>query len=147
MICAAVFHYVWFTRLFLFAPVVYEVWAMAAGNLGRNAVSLNRLEEAEAAFTRTLQLHSKVYTSSVELALLRSQRVDWPRVRQAFRQYLTVTEFCSLPQTLGALSSGISIESRFNNQKLAGDSTRIHKKLHQDSTEYAELKQRMTDAN
>ena len=137
MICAAVFHYVWFTWRSLWASVLNEVRAMAAGNLGRSAVSLNRLEEAEAALTCTLQLHSNVYTSSVELALLRSQRGDWPGVRQAFRQYLTVTEFCSLPQTLGVLPSGISIESRFNNQKLTGDFTRIHKKLHHDYTEYA----------
>ena len=38
-------------------------------------------------------------------------------------------------------------ESRFNNQKLADDFTRILTTLYQDSPEYAEPQQRMTDAN
>ena len=80
---------------------MYEGRAVAFENLGRSAVSLNRLEEAEVAFTHT------------------------PR----------------------ALLAGITIESRFNNQKLVDDFTRILTTLYQDSPEYAELQQRMTDAN
>ena len=57
------------------------------------------------------------------------------------------TEFYSLPYTSKALLAGITIESRFNNQKLVDKFTRIPKNLYQDSPEYAELKQRMTDAN
>ena len=99
---------------------MYEGRAVAFENLGRSAVSLDRPEEAEVAFTRALQ---------------------------AFRQYLTTTEFYSLPHTPRALLAGIIIEGRFNNQKLVDDFTRILTTLYQDSPEYAELQQRMTDAN
>ena len=126
---------------------MYEGRAMAFRNLDRSAVSLNRLEKTEVAFPRALQLNSNLYTSSVKLALLSFQRGDWPGSRQTFRQYLTTTEFFSLPHAPRALLAGITIESRFNNQKLVGDFTRIPKAPHQDSPEYAELKQRMTDAN
>ena len=67
------------------------------------AMRLNRLEEAEVAVTRPMQLDSNLYTSSVELAPLRFQRVDWPGARQAFRQYLMITELYSLPHTSRAL--------------------------------------------
>lgn len=126
---------------------MYEGRAVAFENLGRSAVSLDRPEGAEVAFTRALQLNSNLYISSIELALLRFQRGDWPGARQAFRQYLTTTEFYSLPHTPRALLAGIIIEGRFNNQKLVDDFTRILTTLYQDSPEYAELQQRMTDAN
>ena len=70
---------------------MHEGRAVAFENLGRSAVSLNRLEEAEVAFTHT------------------------PR----------------------ALLAGITIESRFNNQKLVDNFTRILTTLYQDSPEYA----------
>ncbi len=125
----------------------YIQLAVAFENLGRSAVSLDRPEEAEVAFTRALQLNSNLYISSIELALLRFQRGDWPGARQAFRQYFTTTEFYSLPHTPRALLAGITIEGRFNNQKLVDDFTRILTTLYQDSPKYAELQQRMTDAN
>ncbi|MEC8355837.1 MAG: tetratricopeptide repeat protein [Pseudomonadota bacterium] len=80
---------------------MYEGRAVAFENVGGSAVSPNRLEEGEVAFTHI------------------------PR----------------------ALLAGIIIESRFNNQKLVDDFTRIPTTLYQDSSEYAELQQRMPDAN
>ena len=108
---------------------MYEGRAMAFRNLDRSAVSLNRLDKTEVAFPRALQLNSNLYTSSVKLALLSLQRGDWPGSRQTFRQYLTTTEFFSLPCTPRALLAGITIESRFNYQKLVDDFTRIPKSL------------------
>ena len=119
MIRAAVFHYARFTRHFLWVFVVvgmnacvttktsgFNVGPMGEESLDNNiqlAVRLNRLEEAEVAVTRAIQLNSNLYTSSVELAPLRFKRVDWPGARQAFRLYLTTTEFYSLPHTSRAL--------------------------------------------
>ena len=80
---------------------MYEGRTVSFENLGRSAMSLNRLEEAAVAFTHT------------------------PR----------------------ALLADITIESRFNNQKLVDDFTRMLTTFYQDSPEYAELQQRMTDAN
>ena len=119
MIRAAVFHYARFTRHFLWVFVLVgmnacvttktsglNVGPMGEESLDNNiqlAVRLNRLEEAEVALTRAIQLNSNLYTSSVELAPLRFKRVDWPGARQAFRLYLTTTEFYSLPHTSRAL--------------------------------------------
>ena len=119
MIRAAVFHYARFTRHFLWVLVLvgmnacvttktsgFNVGPMGEESLDNNiqlAVRLNRLEEAEVAVTRAIQLNSNLYTSSVEFAPLRFKRVDWPGARQAFRLYLTTTEFYSLPHTSRAL--------------------------------------------
>ena len=119
MIRAAVFHYARFTRHFLWVFVLvgmnacvttktsgFNVGPMGDESLDNNiqlAVRLNRLEEAEVAVTRAIQLNSNLYTSSVELALLRFKRVDWPGARQTFRLNLTTTEFYSLPHTSSAL--------------------------------------------
>ena len=119
MIRAAVFHYARFTRHFLWVFVLvgmnafvttktsgFNVGPMGEESLDNNiqlAVRLNRLEEAEVAVTRAIQLNSNLYTSSVELAQPRFKRVDWPGARQAFRQNLTTTGFYSLPHTSRAL--------------------------------------------
>ena len=119
MIRVAVFHYARFTRHFLWVFVLvgmnacvttktsgFNVGPMGKESLDNNirlAVRLNRLEEAEVAVTRAIQLNSNLYTSSVDLAPLRFKRVDWPGARQAFRQNLTTTGFYSLPHTSRAL--------------------------------------------
>ena len=119
MIRAAVFHYARFTSHFLWVFVLvgmnacvttktsgFDVGPMGEESLENDiqlAVRLNRLEEAEVAVPRAIQLNSNLYTSSVELAPLRFKRVDWPGARQAFRLYLTTTEFYSLPHTSRAL--------------------------------------------
>ena len=71
----------------------------------------------------------------------------WASVLVGMNACVTTTEFYSLPHTPRALLPGISIERRFNNQKLVDDFSRIPKSFYQDSPEHAELKQRMTDAN
>ncbi|MEC7126268.1 MAG: hypothetical protein VXW46_04855, partial [Pseudomonadota bacterium] len=102
MMRAAVFHYARSIRHFLWVFVLvgtnacvttktsgFNVGPMGEESLDNNiqlAVRLNRLEEAEVAVTRAIQLNSNLYTSSVELAPLRFKRVDWPGARQAFRQ-------------------------------------------------------------
>ena len=126
---------------------MYEGRAIAFENLGRSALRLGRNEEAELAFQRALQLNSNLYVSSVELALLRSQRGDWNGARRAFQQYLTTVEFFSLPHTPRALLAGITIEGQFQNDQLVDDFTRILTTLYQDSPEYAALQQRLSDAN
>ena len=119
MIRAAVFHYARFTRHFLWVFVLvgmnacvttktsgFNVGPMGEESLDNNiqlAVRLNRLEEAKVAVTRAIQLNSNLHTSSVELAPLRFKRVNWPGAWQAFRLYLTTTEFYSLPHTSRAL--------------------------------------------
>ena len=68
---------------------------------------------------------------------------DNSRARQAFRQFLTTSEFFSLTHTPRALLGAISIESGFNTQKLVDDFPRILTTPYQSSPAYAELKRKM----
>jgi len=72
---------------------------------------------------------------------------DNSRARQAFRQFLATTELSSLPHTPRALLADITIESRFNTQKLVDDFSRIPTTPYQNSPAYAELQQRMIDVS
>ncbi len=120
------------------SDTMYEGRAIAFENLGRSAIRLNRLDEAELAFQRALQLNGNLYISAVELALLRANRQDWVGARRVFQQYLTTAQFYNLPHTPRALLAGIKIEGNFQNRELVDDFTRILTTLYQDSPEYAE---------
>ena len=93
----------------------------------------------DAYFMRALTLNSIMSALSIELALLDMQRGSWPGARQVSRQFLTTTEFYSLPHIPRALLAGIPKESRFNNHKLVDDFTRIPTSRSQEFSEYAEL--------
>lgn len=125
---------------------MYEGRAIAFENLGRSALPLDRKAEAEQAFQRALQLNGNLYVSAVELALLRAERQDWEGARQAFQQYLTTAEFYNIPHTPRALLAGISIESKFQNQELVRNFTRILTTLYRESPEF-EAYLELTDVN
>ena len=126
---------------------MYEGRGVAFENLGRSALRLERVSDAETAFQRALQLNSNLYISAVELALLLAQREDWQGARFAFQRYLTTTDFYGIPHTPRALLAGITIEGYFQNLDLVNDFTRILTTLYRDSPEYAALQQRLSDAN
>lgn len=115
---------------------MYEGRAIAFENLGRSAIRLGKTLEAELAFQRALQLNGNLYVSAVELAILRADREDWAGARNAFQRYLTTADFYNIPHTPRALLAGISIESRFQNQDLVRDFTRILTTLYRESPEY-----------
>jgi type IV pilus assembly protein PilF len=115
---------------------MYEGRAIAFENLGRSAIRLGKTQEAELAFQRALQLNGNLYVSAVELAILRADREDWAGARNAFQRYLTTADFYNIPHTPRALLAGISIESRFQNQDLVRDFTRILTTLYRESPEY-----------
>lgn len=115
---------------------MYEGRAIAFENLGRSALPLGKKQEAELAFQRALQLNGNLYVSAVELAILRAEREDWAGARSAFQRYLTTADFYNIPHTPRALLAGISIESRFQNQNLVRDFTRILTTLYRESPEY-----------
>ena len=125
---------------------MYEGRAIAFENLGRSAVSLGLKSEAEQAFQRALQLNGNLYVSAIELALLRAERQDWEGARRAFQQYLTTAEFYNIPHTPRALLAGISIESKFQNQELVRNFTRILTTLYRESPEF-EAYLELTDVN
>lgn len=128
------------------ADVDYEGRSIAFENLGRSAIELGRLEEAERAFGRALILNSNLYNSSLELAILRLDRGDWALSRQAFQQYLTTVEFNDIPLTPNALLAGIRIENYFQNSEAVEGFVLILSTIYQDSPEY-QVYQELSDAN
>ncbi len=126
--------------------IAYEGRAIAFENLGRSAIRLNEYSDAEFAFRRALQMNPDLYVSAVELAMILYEKEDWPGSRQVFQQYLTTTDFYSIPHTPRALLAGIQIEGRFQNAELVDSFALILTTLYQDSPEY-EAYQRISNAN
>ncbi len=91
-------------------------------------------------------MNPDLYVSAVELAMILYEKEDWPGSRQVFQQYLTTTDFYSIPHTPRALLAGIQIEGRFQNAELVDSFALILTTLYQDSPEY-EAYQRISNAN
>ena len=113
----------------------YENRAIAFENLGRSALRIDRLQDAEYAFERAMQINSNLYISALELARLKFDNQDWVGARQYYRRYLTIVDFFGVAHTPQALLAGIQIEGRFQNQELVDDFVLLLN-LYQDSPEY-----------
>ncbi len=124
----------------------YEGRAIAFENLGRSALRLERLQDAEYAFERALQINGNLYVAALELARLKFDNQDWNGARQNYRQYLTNVEFYSIPHSPRALLAGIQIEGRFQNQEIVNNFSLILRTLYQDSPEY-QAYQRLNNAH
>ncbi|PCJ23244.1 MAG: type IV pilus biogenesis/stability protein PilW [SAR86 cluster bacterium] len=123
----------------------YEGRAVAFESLGRTALRVNRISDAQRAFERALQLNSNLYIASLELALLHFGQQDFASARAVFQSYLTTAQFNDIPHSPRALLAGIQIEGHFNNQKIVDDFTLILRTLFQSSPEY-QAYQRLDDA-
>lgn len=128
------------------ADTSYEGRSIAFENLGRSALRLNKMEDADRAFTRALQLNANLYVSSIELALVKFQQEHWDEARQIFRQYLTTAEFYNIPHTPRALVAGIQIEGYFSNQEFVDNFELILTTIYADSPEAARY-QGLSNAN
>jgi type IV pilus assembly protein PilF len=124
----------------------YEGRAIAFENLGRSALRLGRIDDAEAAFERGLQLNANLYVTALELAIIKADEENWPEARRNFQRYLTIVSFFNIPHTPRALLAGIQIEGKFQNASAVQDYTLILTTLYQDSPEYL-LYQRTLNAN
>ena len=113
----------------------YEGRAIAFENLGRSAVRLGQIDDAENAFERALQLNDNLYLSALELSQIRLDQQNWNAARQSYRQYLTVLEFYNIPHTPKSLWVGIQIEQQFQNSQLIEDFSLLLTTLYQDSPE------------
>ncbi|MGI9250627.1 MAG: type IV pilus biogenesis/stability protein PilW [Pseudohongiellaceae bacterium] len=127
------------------ADTAYEGRAIAFENLGRSALSLERIAEAETAFQRALTLNPGLYVSSLELADIYISKQDWPTARRYFQQYIAASQRF-FPLTPRALLAGIEIESQFANEELTAAYARTLETLHRDSPEYNEYKTRLMPA-
>lgn len=93
----------------------YSGRAQAFENLGLAGLRLQRLEEAEYAFGRALQLNANQLRSSMELASLHLQKQDVLQARAYYRNYLTLIQFYNIAQTSRSLWVGIQLENALGN--------------------------------
>ncbi|MEQ8953131.1 MAG: type IV pilus biogenesis/stability protein PilW [Gammaproteobacteria bacterium] len=128
------------------ADTSYEGRAVAFENLGRVALRLARLDEAERAFGRALQLNSNLYVSALELSVLLVRSGDWQRARDIFQQYMTTVQFFSIPHSPRALLAGIQIEGYFQNQERVQQFVRQLTTQHGNSPEFQTYR-RLVDGN
>ena len=124
----------------------YDGRATAFENQGRAALRLGRIDDAEFAFGRALQLNANLHISALEQALIAFNRGNLDRAHRSFEQYLTIVNFYSIPHTPRALLAGIQIEGHFKNQEIVNNFALILTGLYQDSPEY-EIYQRLSDAH
>lgn len=94
----------------------YTGRAQAFENLGLAGLRLQRLEEAEYAFGRAVQLNANLLRSSVELASLNLQKQDVLQARAYYRNYLTLIQFYNIAQTPRGLWVGIQLENALGNE-------------------------------
>ena len=127
------------------ADTEYEGRAIAFENLGRAALRLNRLDDAQNYFQRALQLNSNLYVSALELSVIYLQREDFPAARLSYQTYLTIVEFYNVPHTPRALLAGIQIEGHYDNQELVDSFALILSTLYQSSPEY-QIYKRLSNA-
>ncbi|MBQ12991.1 MAG: type IV pilus biogenesis/stability protein PilW [Gammaproteobacteria bacterium] len=120
--------------------------AFAFENLGRSALRLDRMDDAESAFMRALQLDANLYVSALELSQIRFDRQNWNSARQSYQQFLTILDFYNIAHTPRSLWIGIQIERIFQNSQLVNDFSLLLSTLYQDSPEY-QLYRRSSNGN
>ncbi len=128
------------------ADTSYEGRALAFENLGRVALRMAELGDAEAAFGRALQLNSNLYVSALELSVLKLAGGDWQTARDMFQQYMTTVQFYDIPHSPRALLAGIQIEGYFDNSERVNEFVRILTSNHRDSREF-QIYVQATNAN
>lgn len=93
----------------------YTGRAQAFENLGLAALRLQRIDDAEYAFGRAVQLDNNRLRSSLELAALFLQKQDVLQARAYYRNYLTLLQFYNIAQNARGLWVGIQLEDALGN--------------------------------
>jgi len=97
--------------------VEYPGRPQAFENLGLAALRLNRAAEAEAAFSRAVQLNSQQFRSSLELTDLNLKKGDVLQARQFYRNYLALLQFYRMAHNARSLWIGIQLENALGNNE------------------------------
>lgn len=87
----------------------YPSRAQAFENLGLAALRTGRQPEAEAAFTRAIQLNGNLIRSLHELVAINLARQNISQADAYYRNYLTIAQFYSLEHSARALWLGIQL--------------------------------------
>lgn len=124
----------------------YEQRSQAFENLGIAALRLERLPEAEQAFTRAMQLNANQLRSALELCLINLDRGDVLQARAYWRNYLTLMQFYRIGHNARSLLVGARLEKALGNE---GNAHQFGERLRAnfpDSNEYAMYQQELRQA-
>lgn len=94
----------------------YEARPQAFENLGLAALRLNRVDAAETAFGRALQLNPNQLRSSLELVTLNLAKNNVQQAGIYYRNYLTLLQLYSIPHNARSLWVGIQLEAALGNR-------------------------------
>lgn len=97
------------------ADAEYQARPQAFENLGLAALRLERIDAAENAFTRALQLNSNQLRSSLEMTSINLQKKDVLQARAFYRNYLNLLQLYKIGQTAHSLWVGIQLEHTLGN--------------------------------
>jgi len=123
------------------ADTAYPNRAQAFENMGLAAIQLQRLNDAEFAFNRALQLNGNRLRSTLELADLNLQRSNLAGARDYYQRFLTLQQFFNLQQTARSLWVGIQLEDAGGNNARLQEYAALLAERFPDSTEYALYRQ------
>ena len=123
----------------------YPQRSQAFENLGIAALRLGRLDDAEQAFTRALQLNANQLRSALELASINLNRSDVLQARAYWRNYLTLIQFYNIGHNARSLLLGARLEAALQNEENAMQYGELLRTNFPASPEYQQYRQLMDD--
>ena len=114
----------------------YRARPQAFENLGLAALRLNRLEQAEYAFSRALRLNSRLWRSHLELSLLALSDGSLQQAQAYYSNYLALANKHGLPPTPRSLWAGLRLEQALGNEDKAREYAVSLENLYAGSREY-----------
>lgn len=119
----------------------YPQRSQAFENMGIAALRLDRQEDAERAFSRSLQLNPNQLRSALELASINLARGDVLQARAYWRNYLTLSQFYRVGHSARSLLIGARLENALQNDANAVQYGELLRTNFPNSNEYAMFRQ------
>ncbi|MDG2175744.1 MAG: type IV pilus biogenesis/stability protein PilW [Gammaproteobacteria bacterium] len=93
----------------------YDQRSQAFENMGIAALTLSRMDDAESAFRRAMQLNPNQLRSALELAAININNNNFQQARIYWQNYLTLTQFYNLAHNARSLLIGARLEQAQEN--------------------------------
>jgi type IV pilus assembly protein PilF len=119
----------------------YPQRSQAFENMGIAALRLNRMDDAENAFTRAMQLNPNQLRSALELTAINLNREDVLQARAYWRNYLTLIQFYRVGHNPRSLLVGARLEQALQNETSARQYGELLRANFPESSEYALFQQ------